>query len=113
MESEWWTWQLEKPVRIRYGNSPASQEPAKTVLQLFESVVSSHGNHCALAVKRLGEWKKWSYTEYFQQCQAAAKAFIQVRSGSLVAAFNQINAECMYMYLHFYMGIIMNELTLQ
>ena len=79
IESEWWTDKPDKPVRIRFGSSPASLETAETVLQLFERIVGSHGEHFALAVKRLGEWKTWSYRQYFEQCCTAAKAFVEVR----------------------------------
>ena len=77
-KSEWWTDQPDKPVRIRYGTSPVTSEPPETVLQLFERIVGSHGDHHALGVKRQGEWKMCSYKFYYEQACTAAKAFIEV-----------------------------------
>ena len=77
-QSEWWTDRPDRPVRIRYGDKPPASEASETVLKLFERTVTGYGEHTALAVKRHGEWKMWSYRRYFEECHIAAKAFIEV-----------------------------------
>ena len=47
---------------------------------LFQSVVKDYGQHTALAVKRAGEWRTWTYDAYYKDAQLIAKALIQVRN---------------------------------
>ena len=37
-----------------------------------------YGEHTALAVKRHGEWQKWTYKKYRDDCVCVAKAMIEV-----------------------------------
>ena len=46
---------------------------------MFERIVTGYGEHPALAVKRFGEWKKWTYKKYHEESMIAAKAMIEVR----------------------------------
>lgn len=78
-EAKWWTDTPTEAVQLRYGKTGAAAEPAETVVDLFEGVVSRFGKKTALAVKRAGEWKTWTYEEYRDEARLVAKAFIQVR----------------------------------
>lgn len=80
-DANWWTDRPSKTVQIRYGKTGTAAEPAQTVVELFESIViqKGYGEKMALAVKRAGEWKTWTYKEYYDEARAVAKAFIQVR----------------------------------
>ena len=78
MHSEWWTDRPDCAVKIRYKESGEGAEPAETVLEMFDRIVTGYGEHVALAVKRLGEWKKWTYKKYRDDCVIAAKAMIEV-----------------------------------
>ena len=49
------------------------------MISLFEKIVGTYSKHVALAVKRAGEWKSWTYEMYFKEAQVIAKAFIKVR----------------------------------
>lgn len=79
LQSEWWTDKPDCAVRIRYKESGEGAEPAETILDMFERIVTGYGEHTALAVKRLGEWKKWTYKKYQEESMIAAKAMIEVR----------------------------------
>lgn len=65
-------------MQIRFGTSGAAAEPAETVVSLFEQIVSDYSKHTALAVKRAGEWKTWTYQEYRSEAWSVAKGFIEV-----------------------------------
>ena len=45
---------------------------------MFERITAAYGEHPALAVKRHGEWKEWTYHKYYDDCVIAAKALIEV-----------------------------------
>ena len=68
-------------MNIRFAESGPGAEPAQTVVSLFDDIVGEHGEHTALAVKRAGEWKSWSYRKYYVDCFTAAKAMVEVREG--------------------------------
>ena len=76
--SEWWTDSPDKAVKIRFGDLGPASEPAYTVISLFDEVVAEHGDHIALAVKRAGEWKSWTYKKYYVDCYTVAKAMVEV-----------------------------------
>ena len=78
MQSEWWTDRPDQPVKIRFGESGAASEGTETVVQLFEKTVMGYGEHVALAVKRVGEWRQWTYKKYYNECVTIAKAMIEV-----------------------------------
>ena len=78
LSSEWWTDSPDKPVKIRFADSGPGAEQPLTVVSLFNEIVGKHGEHTALAVKRAGEWKSWSYRKYYVDCFTAAKAMIEV-----------------------------------
>jgi long-subunit acyl-CoA synthetase (AMP-forming) len=65
-------------VQIRFGESEAAAEQAETVVELFKRVVSTYSDHTALAVKRAGEWKTWTYRDYLEEAKVVARAFIRV-----------------------------------
>ena len=78
LSSEWWTDSPERSIQIRFNNSGPGSERPQTVVSLFDEVVGIHGEHTALAVKRNGEWKSWSYRKYYVDCFTAAKALVEV-----------------------------------
>ena len=65
-------------MKLRLSESGPASEAPQTVVSLFDSMVSSHGNHTALAVKREGEWKTWTYKKYYVDCFTVAKAMVEV-----------------------------------
>ena len=46
-----------------------------------------YGGHTALAVKRAGEWKTWTYKAYYDDVQLIAKAFIHVSKVEMCVRF--------------------------
>ena len=76
--SEYWSCSPDTPVKIRVKESGFGSEPPQTVVSLFNDVVGNHGEHMALAVKREGEWKMWTYRKYYVDCFTVAKAMVEV-----------------------------------
>ncbi|XP_053405562.1 long-chain-fatty-acid--CoA ligase ACSBG2-like isoform X2 [Mercenaria mercenaria] len=73
-----WTTEMNGTVKIRMGDTgPASSKPT-TIPTVLRNTVSRLPNHLALAVKRDGEWKKWTYKQYYDQSVQAAKSFIKL-----------------------------------
>jgi len=71
-----WTWNRDEPVKIRLAESgPAAEKPI-SIPSMFENTVKKHPNALAMAVKRDGEWKKWTYKQYYDDVIIAAKALI-------------------------------------
>lgn len=50
------------------------------MVTLFDEIVSGYAKRTALAVKRVGEWKTWTYEAYRDEARIVAKAFIEVRT---------------------------------
>ena len=73
-----WTTERDGAVKLHIGETQYDNQSPITVPQLFQSVVEKAGDSVALTVKREGEWKKWTYKEYFEDCKIAAKGFIKV-----------------------------------
>lgn len=71
-------WNAEDSVTLQVGaTSPASQTPV-SVYTFFERIAKRLPEQRALAVKRDGQWKYWSYREYFQQSKTVARALIKL-----------------------------------
>lgn len=73
-----WTTQRDGAVKLHIGDTKYDNLPPMTVPQFFQRAVEKASGYTALAVKRDGEWKKWTYKEYFEDCKIAAKGFIKV-----------------------------------
>ena len=74
-----WTSDPSGRVSLLLGdNGPASWKPI-TVNELFQRTASEMGSAMAIAVKRDGVWRKWTWAEYYSQTRAVAKSFIKVR----------------------------------
>lgn len=78
LHSDYWASEPDKLVKIRFGGSGPSAEPAETVTSVLEQAVVSYGEHVALAVKRHGQWQKWTYRKYQEDCMCLARAMIEV-----------------------------------
>ncbi len=78
LHSDFWSSEPDKLVKIRFSGSGPSSERAETVTTMFEQTVVGYGEHVALAVKRQGEWQKWTYRKYQKECMCLAKAMIEV-----------------------------------
>jgi long-chain-fatty-acid--CoA ligase ACSBG len=73
-------WTSDPSVRVSLllgDDGPASWTPI-TVNELFERTASEMGDALALAVKRNGVWKKWTWAEFYSQTRAVAKSFIKL-----------------------------------
>ena len=87
-----WTIQADGAVNLRMGSSEATSRVPMTVVQGLQRAVRLAPNRVALAVKRNGEWMKWSYQEYYKSVCTAAKALIKVCDIKLTSsAFRCIN----------------------
>ena len=87
-----WTIQADGAVNLRMGSSEATSRVPMTVVEGLQRAVRLAPNRVALAVKRNGEWMKWSYQEYYKSVCTAAKALIKVCDIKLTSsAFRCIN----------------------
>lgn len=71
-------------VKIRMGNTPDTNQTPITVVQHMERAVRLAPNKIALAVKREGQWQRWTYGEYYEEVRMAAKSFIMVSTTILL-----------------------------
>ncbi|XP_023334381.1 long-chain-fatty-acid--CoA ligase ACSBG2 [Eurytemora carolleeae] len=66
-------------VEIRFSDlDPDCRKPPISVWTMLDNTVKRVPDRTALAVKRDGEWVKWTYTEYQDDCKSVAKAFIKL-----------------------------------
>ncbi|XP_021368563.1 long-chain-fatty-acid--CoA ligase ACSBG2-like [Mizuhopecten yessoensis] len=73
-----WTTDPSVAIKLRCGDTgPQSDDPI-TVVSVFEETVKKLPKGLALAVKRNGDWVKWTYEEYYNDVRIAAKAFIKL-----------------------------------
>ncbi|XP_033749841.1 long-chain-fatty-acid--CoA ligase ACSBG2-like isoform X2 [Pecten maximus] len=74
-----WTTKRFEPVKLRMGTGRGyDTQPPMTVPSAFERTVQKMPNQPALGVKRGGQWKKWTYQQYYSDVQRAAKSFIKL-----------------------------------
>ena len=70
---------------------PASVPPT-SVCEVFKKVVKKYPNKPALRVKRNGEWKTWTFKQYYLDVARGAKSLIKLgvepHSGICVIGFN-------------------------
>jgi len=72
------TTQPNEAVRIRTNGHPSSRNPPKSVWSMIQETVKRAPDQPALAVKREGVWKKWTYAEYEKEICTVAKAFVKL-----------------------------------
>lgn len=74
-----WTTKPFEPVKLRMGTGKGiDSAPPITIPTAFERTVQKLPNHTALGVKRGGQWKRWTYQQYYTDVQRAAKSFIKL-----------------------------------
>lgn len=76
--SELWTTQRDGEVKLRIGESGPAAQPPVTVHEAFEQAVQRFGKYTALSWKEGEQWKKFSYSEYYDTCRIAAKSFLKL-----------------------------------
>ena len=72
-----------KEVNLSRESGNEAKEPM-TVGQLFKYAKGRFPEHPALKYKENGQWKTYTYTEYYRHCIKAAKSFLEVRVGNTV-----------------------------
>lgn len=73
-----WTVQAEGAVKLLLGSTGSTSRTPVTVVQSVQRAVRHAPTRTALAVKRNDEWVKWTYAEYYESIQAAAKSFLKL-----------------------------------
>lgn len=72
------TSEAHEPVQLQITEEgPASEKPV-SVHTLLKEIATQHSKHPALAIKRDGAWKFWTYEQYFNDARTVAKAFIRL-----------------------------------
>ena len=73
------TWKNDDCVKLQIGKEyPANMEPKSLVTVVKEQCKEGGDNMIAFQVKRDGEWIKWSYTDYYNDIQCVARAFVKL-----------------------------------
>lgn len=73
------SWDVRTPVNLRLDPTKAPDNyPPVSVPTMMRETVKQSPDQLALAVKRNGQWVKWTYEEYYRDVQAAAKGFIEL-----------------------------------
>ena len=66
-------------VCIRKVDADADNYPPVSVPTFLRKAADMAGDHTAMAVKREGDqWTKWTYRQYLQEVEIAARAFIKL-----------------------------------
>lgn len=73
-----WTWNRDDAIKLRLGNSGPEAEKPISIPTMFEATVKKHPDVLALAHKRDGVWKKWTFKQYYDESWMAAKALIKL-----------------------------------
>ncbi|XP_064092537.1 long-chain-fatty-acid--CoA ligase ACSBG2-like [Macrobrachium nipponense] len=72
------TSEAHEPVQLQMTEEgPASEKPI-SVHTLLKEVATKHSKHPALAIKRDGAWKFWTYEQYLNDARTVGKAFIRL-----------------------------------
>lgn len=70
------SWDSHVPVKLRMEESgPGSVEPV-LVQTMLKRAVEENAHHYAVSIKRDGEWKNWTYEQYYQDLLVVGKAFL-------------------------------------
>lgn len=70
-------------VKLKVTSDGPASVPPQTLMTLMKSCVEKHGQRKALCVQRPNEagdpeWTHWTWQQYYDDCQAAAKSFIKL-----------------------------------
>jgi long-chain-fatty-acid--CoA ligase ACSBG len=71
----------ERPIRWKEGEAGIANTKPIIVQEVFKATAEKYGTKTALGVKRDGEWKTWTYQQYYDQTKIAAKALIKIGVG--------------------------------
>jgi len=74
----YWTtdYTMELPIAIK--KSGPGSEPAITLIELIEASVLRNGKRPAMRVKREGQWKTWSYEDFYRDIKNFANGLISL-----------------------------------
>ncbi|XP_071539026.1 long-chain-fatty-acid--CoA ligase ACSBG2-like isoform X5 [Panulirus ornatus] len=72
------TWEPSGSVKLKIGDHGPSAHTPVSVPTLLKKAAEKYPNTNALCVKRGGEWKNITYSEYYNQVWIMAKAFIKL-----------------------------------
>lgn len=84
------TTKVDGSVRIRIGSGKSESRTPLTVPQFFEKTVQSSRKKIALGVKRDGQWKTWTYEQYYDDILTVAKSFIKVNIYQIFLVYNTL-----------------------
>uniref|UniRef100_UPI00398F2CDB long-chain-fatty-acid--CoA ligase ACSBG2 isoform X1 n=2 Tax=Pristiophorus japonicus TaxID=55135 RepID=UPI00398F2CDB len=64
--------------KLRMDDAGSSERPPITVHQMLMETVGQYADYMALASKQGEQWKKITYTQYYNECRNAAKSFLKL-----------------------------------
>ena len=78
MSSEHYDTRPEGGIKLKMTPTGKASYEATTLPALFLKTVNAYGAKKAICVKRDDVWKHWTWRQYYDDCSAAAKSFIQL-----------------------------------
>ncbi|XP_068245746.1 long-chain-fatty-acid--CoA ligase ACSBG2-like [Palaemon carinicauda] len=72
------TWHPDGAVKLQISEEEIKTAPPISVYTLLHKRASKNPKALALAAKKDGKWKYWTYKDYFDESRTAAKAFIKL-----------------------------------
>ncbi|XP_038079332.1 long-chain-fatty-acid--CoA ligase ACSBG2-like [Patiria miniata] len=72
-----WTCKADGAIKTRVSDKN-KDIPVETIHVALMRAVKNYPNCTALAIKRNGEWVKWSYSEYYRDVRSVAKSFLKL-----------------------------------
>lgn len=73
-----WTTQRDAAVKLRTETEGPLSETPVSVVTVFQRTVKRFPKHAALCQKVDGQWKNWTYDEYYRDVRQVARAFIKL-----------------------------------
>ncbi|XP_064110222.1 long-chain-fatty-acid--CoA ligase ACSBG2-like [Macrobrachium nipponense] len=71
-------WTADGAVRLQISEEEMKTRPPISVHTLMHKRATKNSNAIALAAKKDGKWKYWTYKDYYDESRIAAKAFIKL-----------------------------------
>jgi len=87
MDVKHWVTGIHDELPIQVASDGKDTIAPQTVMDVFTKMSKKYPERVALSIKRDGQWKKWSFKQYFEETLKVAAAFVKLglQSGQAVA----------------------------
>jgi long-chain-fatty-acid--CoA ligase ACSBG len=73
-----WCTDARDELQVRMGDAAPANNPPETIMSVFQATVKAHGDKVALNVKREGQWKSWTWKQYFADVLQFGRALMHI-----------------------------------